>query len=514
MRITKAQPHVIVQGKPVVVSKTTTQYDQQWWIVTATMLIVDAFMVWLGLTLAYTFRIEWLDYAAPAGFSPNSYSLLTVLSLPLFLLLFRIHGLYDRDNLLGGVTEYRFMARAVFDGIIFIILTSFILRDQFTDISRGWLLAALFITTVLMMVERFVLRQIFNGLRRRGWLMARAIIVGANDQGVAMADLWRKDKAHGMNVLGFLDDFKPIGTEVVGGLKVIGRPTALKRMARETGAHEVIVVPSAVAWETYEEIISTASLPNEYTLRLSTGFYETLANGITITNNTAMPLMTINEARLVGIDAMLKRTFDLTLLALAAVPAIVLSAFVTINLKLMGKKVLAGYQTIGESGKVFTMWKFNTCFASHSGSISSFDRPVETQSVDKITWLDSVLYRSGMDKLPQLWNVLVDEMSVVGPRPRVVGSSAIDSRTMPSLQAVQPGVIGPWSISPAYPAPADELRDELSYVRKWTIWLDAQLAIITVLSIFTISKHARPDLGVTVESEAAPKPSPTTLPPN
>lgn len=504
MRITKAQPHLMVQDKPVVVSKTTTQYDQQWGIVTLTMLVVDAFMVWLGLTLAYTFRIEWLDYAAPAGFSASSYSLLTLLSLPLFLLLFRVHGLYDRDNLLGGITEYRFMARAVFDGIIFIILTSFILRDSLVDISRGWLLSGLFITTLLMLIERFVLRQVFTRLRKRGWLMARAIIVGANDQGVAMADLWRKDQAHGMNVLGFLDDFKPIGTEVVGGLKVIGRPTALKRMARETGVHEVVVVPSAVAWETYEEIISNASLPNEYTLRLSTGFYETLANGITITNNTAMPLMTINEARLVGVDAMLKRGFDLALLVIATPVAIVLSAFIAVSLKLMGKKVLAGYQTIGERGKVFTMWKFNTCFASHSGSISSFDRPVETQNLEKITWLDGVLYRSGMDKLPQLWNVLVDEMSMVGPRPRVVGSSAIDSRTMPSLQAVQPGIIGPWSISPAYPAPADELRDELSYVRKWTIWLDAQLAMITVLSIFNISKHARPTLGAEAEAEAAP----------
>lgn len=499
MRITKAQPHVMVQGKPIVVSKANTSYDQQWRLVILTMIIVDAFVVWLGLTLAYSFRIEWLDYAAPEGFSASSYSLLTLLSLPLFLLLFRAHGLYDRDNLLGGIAEYRFMTRAVFDGIIFIILTSFILRDSFIDISRGWLLAGLFITIVLMIIERFVLRQVFNGLRRRGWLMARAIIVGANDQGVAMADLWRKDNAHGMKVLGFLDDFKPIGTEVVGGLKVIGRPTALNRMARENDAHEVIVVPSAVAWETYEEIISNAALPNPYTLRLSTGFYETLANGITITNNTAMPLMTINEARLVGIDAMLKRTFDLALLVLVAPFAAVLSAVIALGLKLKGKPVLARYQTIGERGTVFTMWKFNTAFASHAGSISNFDRPSETQSVGKVTRLDSLLYRTGMDKLPQLWNVLMDEMSMVGPRPRVIGSSIIDARTMPSLQAVQPGIIGPWSMSPAYPAPADELRDELSYVRKWTIWLDAQLVMITALSIFNISRHARPELNEDAE---------------
>ena len=177
--------------------KATTQYDQQWWIVTA----IDGHRRCVyrvagsdpGLHLSAS---SWLDYAAPAGFSADSYSVLT-LSEPavISMLLFRIHGLYDRDNLLGGITEYRFMTRAVFDGIIFIILTSFILRDSFVDISRGWLLSASVSSpSMLMLIERFVLRQIFNRLRRSGWLMARAIIVGANDQGVAMADLWRKDQ--------------------------------------------------------------------------------------------------------------------------------------------------------------------------------------------------------------------------------------------------------------------------------------------------------------------------------
>ena len=476
----------------MLISKSVTAYDRQWWIVTAALLIADAIMIWVGLTLAYTVRIQWLDYNGPTELNLFSYSMLSLISVPLFLLLFRFHGMYDRDNLLGGIVEYRLITRALFDSIIFMILTSFIFRDNFRDISRGWLLTSLVFTWALVMVSRFVLRQIFCQLRKRGWLMARVLIVGANDQGVAVANLWRKSRISGMNVIGFVDDFKPINSTVVDGIKVIGRPTSLARLVKDTGAHEVVVVPSGIAWETYEEIITTAALPKDYTLRLSTGFYETLANGVTVTNNTAMPLLTINEARLVGVDAMLKRVFDLGLMVITAPFTLPLTALIGLGLKLMGKPVFARHQTIGERGKVFNMLKFNTCFNSHWGSISQIgDAPLVTMD-GEATQLEKFLYRTGMDKLPQLWNILRDQMSWVGPRPRVVGSSHIDVRTMPNLQAVKPGLIGPWSVSREHPAPKDELRDEMSYVRHWTIWLDVQIVIITLFSILKISKNVRP----------------------
>ena len=476
----------------MLISKSVTAYDRQWGIVNAVLLIADAIMIWVGLTLAYTVRIQWLDYNGPVGLNLFSYSMLSLISVPLFMLLFRFHGLYNRDNLLGSIVEYRLITRALFDGIIFMILTSFIFRDNFRDISRGWLLTSLVFTWVLVMVTRFALRQVFCQLRKHGWLMARVLIVGANDQGVAVANLWRKSLISGMNVIGFVDDFKPIGSSVVNGIKVIGRPTSLSKLVKDTGAHEVVVVPSGIAWETYEEIITTAALPKDYTLRLSTGFYETLANGVTVTNNTATPLLTINEARLVGIDAMLKRIFDLGLMLVTAPVTAPLAILVAIGLKMKGKPALVQLPTIGERGKVFNMLKFNTCYNSHWGSISQIgDAPLVTAD-GEATPLERFLYRTGMDKLPQLLNILRDQMSWVGPRPRVVGSSHIDVRTMPNLQAVKPGLIGPWSVSSEHPAPKDELRDEMSYVRHWTIWLDVQIVIITLFSIFKISKNVRP----------------------
>lgn len=479
----------------MLISKSVTAYDRQWWTVNAALLIADAVMIWIGLTLAYTVRIQWLDYNGPTELNIFSYSMLSLVSVPLFLLIFKFHGLYDRDNLLGGIGEYRMITRALFDSIIFMILTSFIFRDSFRDISRGWLLTSLVFTWMLVMIARFALRQIFCQMRKRGWLMARVLIVGANDQGVAVSTLWRKSPISGMNVIGFVDDFKPIGSLVVDGLKVIGRPTSLSRLVKDTGAHEVIVVPSGIAWETYEEIITTAALPKDYTLRLSTGFYETLANGVTVTNNTTTPLLTINEARLVGVDAMLKRIFDLGLLLITAPITVPLTGLVGLGLKLMGKPVFARHQTIGERGKVFEMLKFETSFNSHWGSLSQIgDAPLVTMD-GEATKLEWFLYRTGMDKLPQLWNILRDQMSWVGPRPRVVGSSHIDVRTMPNLQAVKPGLIGPWSVSPEFPAPKNELSDEMTYVRHWTIWLDIQIAIITLFNIFKISKNVRPPVG-------------------
>jgi FlaA1/EpsC-like NDP-sugar epimerase len=103
-----------------------------------------------------------------------------------------------------------------------------------------------------------------------------------------------------MQVVGFVDDFKPMGTPVVNNLKVIGRPTSLYELVRQTGANEVVVVPNAVAWETFEEIIARANVQDGYTLRLSPGFYEMLTTSVTVTNKTFVPLLKINETRLVG----------------------------------------------------------------------------------------------------------------------------------------------------------------------------------------------------------------------
>ena len=484
-------------------------YDRQWLILRGALLLLDALVVYGSLSLAYAVRIGSGLLAYSSTHDPVIYQRFTVVSVPVWLAVFALFGLYRRDNLLGGLDEYRRAVQACTTCILLIVLYSFFWRDG-VQLSRGWLLLAWGLACLLLGVERFLLRRVGYLLRRRGWLTARVLIVGANDQGCAIARQWLRTPTSGMAVVGFVDDFKPVAAPVADGLQVLGRPSALDEIARQTGAHEVVVVSNAVAWETFEEIIGRSLARNGYTVRLSPGFYETLASSVAVTNKTFVPLLTVDEARLVGLDAWLKAALDYGLGLLLLVALSPLMAAIALGLRLSRPgPVLDRYPTVGRHRAVFAMYKFfvPTAWAPPSpqfwGARGAQEAPPSPQSwgargaeetpSSPQSWgargaedrrLEHFLARSGLDKLPQLFNVLFGQMSLVGPRPRVLGADEDDPNITCNFQAVKPGIIGPWIVSSAW-ASGDEAQDELYYVRNWTIWLDLQILVQTVLSLFT-----------------------------
>ena len=457
-------------------SANRSDYDRRWAAFIGVLAVVDALVISGTLALAYLLRISSGLLAYDAPYDAGAYRALSLTSVPLWLILFAVFGLYRRDVLLGGIAEYRHVVEACTSGIIALIVLSFMWRSL-AEVSRGWLLLSWVLSCGLVITERFVVRRVAYSLRRRGWFTARVLIVGANNQGIAIAHQWANAPTSGMQVVGFVDDFKPLWTPVMNDLRVLGRPTALREIARQTRANEVVVVQNAVAWETFEEIVAQGGAQNGYTVRLSPGFYEMLTTDVAVTNKTFVPLFTINEARIVGADAVLKATLDYGL----AAPVLVLSAplmgLIALGLKLTGKgsPVLDRHQTLGQGGKPFVMWKFHTRF-SKSNTLG--------------TWLKRALYRSGLDKLPQLWNVLAGQMSLVGPRPRVMDDET-DARTVRNLQTVKPGVIGPWVVT-AHWAAEDEIQKELYYVRNWTIWLDIQILLNVASALLSIRQLASP----------------------
>jgi lipopolysaccharide/colanic/teichoic acid biosynthesis glycosyltransferase len=449
-------------------SKGKEIYEQQWNLFTGALLVVDAFVVGVSLTLAFVLRISSGIILYTANYEPSIYALLTAISIVLWLGLFALHGLYKRDNLLGGSIEYQQVIKACTTGVVVLIVLSFFSHDLVNMVvSRSWLFLSWALTSLLVVGERFLARRVAYFLRRQGWFTARVLIVGANEQGLAMAQQWLNSQTSGMQVVGFVDDFKPVGTVVLNGIKVVGRPTALTELVQRLRVSEVVVVPSAVAWETFEEIIEQSAKPKDYFLRLSPGFYGLLSTSVAVTNKTFVPLFSINETRIVGMDAHLKSFVDLsvsTFIALITLPVSLLIAAV-LKLERPDERVLAPYHTAGQSGVMFDMLKFNIPICEH-------DEPAAA----KPGLFDRIIYAKGLDKLPQLLNVLRGQMSLVGPRPAVFSGDEVDQRTETMLRAVKPGVLGPWLVREFWTS-GEDTQDELYYVRNWTIWLDIQILI-------------------------------------
>jgi lipopolysaccharide/colanic/teichoic acid biosynthesis glycosyltransferase len=446
-------------------------YNQQWRVLTGVLLTLDALFIWSSLTLAYSVRIGSgiLEYNGPRD--SQSYELLVILSVPIWLILFAVYGLYRRDSLLSGIAEYQQAVKACTSGIIIIVIISFLWRDLVL-VSRVWLMLSWFMSCLWVALGRFIIRRLANQMRHRGWFTARAIIVGANEQGISIARQWNNSSVSGMRVVGFADDFKPIGTPVTDGLQVIGRPTRLLQLAQQYRFDEIILLPNAVARETFEEIIAESSGQKSYVLRLSMGFFELLTTGVATTNKTFVPLFTINENRIVGIDAVMKGVMDYgvgSLLLLLVLPLILLIAC-ALKLLRKARQVLYWYPIIGQGGTTFQMVKLNT--RVDINGVLPFDA----------TPFERWLYHSGLDKLPQLVNVVAGHMSLVGPRPRIADENDEHLATLRHLQTVKPGIIGPWMVHEFW-STSDEAHDDLYYVRNWTIWLDLQIIVQSIIEM-------------------------------
>lgn len=446
----------------------------------ASLLLLDGLAISLALALAYYLRI--VSGLLPYHGSPDplAYARSVVCFTPVWFFICAIFRLYDLDYLLGGPQEYAQVIKACTFGIVGLTVLSF--WGRATLFSRGWLLLSWALSIILVGGARFLFRRAIFRLRRRGMFITRAIVVGANAQAKAIAQQLDGQHGSGVKIVGFVDDYLPPDSKVTDNLKVLGSPTELPRLAEETSVKQLIVVPSALAWESFQEIMqSTNSTLANFDIKLSPGFYEMLTTGVKVTHKAFVPLLTVERVRITGIDALFKVLLDYGLATLLLLLSAPLMAFIALAISLWdGRPVLEQHPIHGLRGRIFDTIKFRTGLLGTTRR--SLVRPILGELSDNpghnASGLGLFLYRTGLDKLPQLFNVLAGQMSLVGPRTIPAGNEDRFGQWLPNLLTVKPGMTGPWAIANC-PRLEDEVRLTIYYIRNWTIWLDFQIIFQT-----------------------------------
>ncbi len=434
------------------------------------LVVGDALAIYVALNVAFNVRynISWLPLIERLQPITERYAVIIPASVPLWLVLFAFNGLYDLRYLLSGLQEYGKVVVGCTLGILVLIVLSF--AEPNLSVSRSWLVFSWFVSVLFVSAARFAIRRWVQLLRARGRFLTRAVIVGANEHAQTIARQLTPATSSGVQVIGFLDDYLPRDTRVVDDLRVLDRPTALARVASEVRATEAIVVQGAIAWESFMEIITqSASALDNLEIKLSPGFYEIMATGVRLSHDGFVPLLALEKNRITGLDALLKGLLDFSVAIVAAILLLPLLALIALLVKLAARgDVLERHDVLGVREKPFTTWKFRTRI---------------DQMKDHV--LGHPLYRAGLDKLPQIFNVLRGEMSLVGPRPIPTYRAQIYHEWLPTLLTVKPGLTGPWVVDGAAVDSFEaEIRLDLYYIRNWTIWLDLQIILQTVLRLF------------------------------
>lgn len=413
----------------------------------AMLMASDAAAIVLAAAAAYLLAFQ----AGPVG---PVYLEALALGLVPWLLSFAALRLYDLETVLEDSQEYATVATGCSYGILLLIVLVALAGEG--GLSLQWLFLFWIASILAVGAGRFLLRRVVRAMRRRGHLMARALIVGADEQGRAIARQLSSEADSGLRVLGFVDDFLPRGTLVSDGLAVLGHPNVLTALVAEYQVAEIVVVPGAMAWESFQQVLERMSTAERHAprIRLSPGYYDLLATTPRVAHRNFVPLFVVDSARLSGFDGALKSLLDFGLGSVVLVLTLPLELVILLNRLSTGRVfVTEEYQGIG--GRPFRA----RLFASMPGD-----------------WLAV----TGLDRLPLLWAVLAGRMSLVGPRPITPTARAHYRRWMPSLASVKPGVTGPWSVVPVA-ALEEEMRAAMYYIRNWTIWLDLQIVAQTVL---------------------------------
>lgn len=382
----------------------------------------------------------------------STYSTAAALGLVPWIMTFFALRLYDVETVLEDSQEYATVATGCTYGILLLIVLATL--AGLGNLSLQWLFAAWLASITAVGAGRFALRRVVRAMRRGGHLMATALIVGADEQGRTIARQLRSEVDSGLHVLGFVDDFLPRGTLVQDGLTVLGHPSVLPTLIDELNVAEIVVVPGAMAWESFHQILERMTLDGGPRIRLSPGYYDLLATTPRVAHRNFVPLFVVDSARLSGFDGLLKALLDFGLGAVLFVLLLPVNLAIGMN-RLGQKQVFVAEDYIGIGGRAFRARAF---YAEPGG------------------WL----WATGLYRLPLLWPVLLGQMSLVGPQPIHVSQREHYRRWLPSLASVKPGVSGPWAVV-AVAGLEEEMRAALYYIRNWTIWLDLQVLAQTLL---------------------------------
>ncbi len=356
----------------------------------------------------------------------------------------------------------------------------------------------LFLIVYFIFSSSFILlcrNQVHAFIRRsyeKGHNLRKVLIIGAGRQGKLIAEKLTQYQALGYQIIGFLDNNKEIEENVIKNLKILGKIRDLNSILERENINDIFVT---LPLEEAKEIINVIKIANNYivNVRLVPDLLQYITLRASIEDLDGIPIININDVPLQGWRSVVKRIMDIVISFIALIITLPLFILISILIKLTSKgPILYNQERVGMDGKPFVMHKFRTMIADaekESGPIMA--RPNDP----RLTKFGKLLRKFSLDELPQLFNVLKGEMSLVGPRPERPYFVKKFREHIPQYMLrhkVKSGITG-WAQVHGLRqnTPFDKrIEYDLYYIENWSLFLDLKILWMTLKKGF-IDKTAR-----------------------
>ena len=411
------------------------------------------------------------------------------LSLPFFwLLVVRLCGGYDPRFIGVGSDEFRKILNVGLGLTAAIAITSYVTR---ADLARSYVLVALPCATVFDLLARFALRKRLHRQRRRGRCMRKTVVVGHAAVAADLATELRRESYHGLQVVAACVTGM-IGNGEIAGIPVIGDLSTVPEVVASFDADTVAVLACPEMSGVRLRELAWALEKRGTDLCVAPALLDVAGPRTTIRPVAGLPLLHMDHPEFTGGRRVIKSAFD-KMLALSAL-AVAAPLFLVIPLVIWigdGDPPFFRQTRVGQHGRPFTVFKFRTMVRDAEDRKAQLATSNECDDVlfkircdPRVTKVGSWLRRWSVDELPQLFNVLFGDMSMVGPRPALPGEAAAYGEQVRRRLAVKPGITGLWQVSGRSDLPWEEsVRLDLRYVENWSLALDLQILWKTLSAV-------------------------------
>ena len=452
--------------------------------------VIDAFVIALSYILAWLIKFEG-PFAAGSvkALSFQQYMILLIGIVPGFLILYYAFNLYTPKRVQGRRLELANITKANTIGVFLVIGALYVLKQL--DYSRAVLFIFYAINIVAETAVRNIIRYVLRDMRKKGYNQKHVILVGYSRAAEEYIDRVLQNPQWGYTIHGILDDNVEAGT-TYKGIKVIGKIANLMVILPENRMDEIAITLGLSEYYRLEEIVAlceksgvhTKFIP-DYNNIIPTKPYTEDILGLPVINIRHVPLSNT-------FNAMVKRLMDIvgSIFGIIVASPIMLLACLLIKLTSPGPLIYK-QERVGLHNKTFRMYKFRSMEVQPE---SEEKKAWTTKNDPRVTGIGKLMRRTSIDELPQLFNILKGDMSLVGPRPERPFFVEKFREEIPRYMVkhqVRPGLTG-WAQVNGYRGDTSirkRIEYDLYYIENWTIGFDIKIMFLTIFKGF-VNKNA------------------------
>ncbi len=451
-------------------------------------IVMDMSFSLLAFLVAMEIRpsLNWLPYIIPgssyrAFIHPTLYVVVPVL----WAMTFVTFSVYDPKRIYKAADESQNViissgiASLIFAGILYLFVR---------DFSRWLFVIFNVISLVFLLGWRMFIRLMFR-FRKSPLQKRRVLIVGAGDVGQRVGNMICDYDWTGLHLVGYLDDK---ANKLEKGMTVLGSLDEIRRIVAENEIDDVVIaLPQRIYGKINHLILTLHDLPVH--VRVVPDYFSLALYRASVEDFSGIPMINMRDPALNDVQRLVKRIFDLTLGGILTVCALPIILAIALFIRLDSKgPVIFRQKRIGENGCSFSMYKFRTMIVG----AEKFEDKVKGgngngEVLDKrpddprITDVGRLLRKTSLDELPQLFNVLKGDMSLVGPRPELPWMVIQYEPWQHKRFAVPQGMTGQWQVNGRSDTSYEErVTLDMAYIESWSVWEDIKILIKTIPAIF------------------------------